>query len=82
MQSDPAAHSCNTEINWGAPLAAAPIPSAHPAEEQEAWLPPVAMVAEVADIPTAAVVACTQTSAGRGLAVDQTARDGTSMEHC
>ena len=68
--------------NLGAPPAAAPKSSAHSAEEQEAWLPPVAVVAEVADIPTAAVVACTQTGAGRGLAVAQTARDGTSVSCC
>ena len=68
--------------NLGTPPAAAPKSSAHSAEEQEAWLPPVAVVAEVADIPTVAVVACTQTGAGMGLAVVQTAQDGTSVGCC
>ena len=52
--------------NLGAPPAAGPKFSAHSAEEQEAWLPPMAVVAETADIPTAAVVACTPTGAGKG----------------
>ena len=68
--------------NLGAPPAAAPKSSAHSAEEQEAWLPPVAAVTEVADISTAVVVACTQTGAGRGLAVAQSARYGTSVGCC
>ena len=68
--------------NLGAPPAAAPKSSAHSAEEQEAWLPPVAVVAETADIPTAAVVACTPTGAGRGLAMAQTALYGTSVGCC
>ena len=42
----------------------------------------MAMVAEVAGIPTSVVVACTQTSAGMGLAVVQTAQDGTSVGCC
>ena len=42
----------------------------------------MAVVAEVADIPTAAVVACTQTGAEMGLAVAQTAEDGTSVGCC
>ena len=82
VQSVQAAHSCNMGTNLGAPLVAVPKSSAHSAEEQEAWLPPVAVVDEVADIPTATVVACTQTGAGRGLTVAQTARDGTSMGCC
>ena len=77
MQSDPAAHSCNTETNWGAPPAAAPIPSAHPAEEQEAWLSPVTMCTEGACISTAAMA-----GAERGLAVGPTALGGTSEEDC
>ena len=69
-------------INLGAPPDVASKSSTHSAEEQEVWLTPVAVVAEVADIPTAAVVACTQTGAGRGLAVAQTARYGTSVGCC
>ena len=42
----------------------------------------MAVVAEVADIPTTVVEACTQTSAGMGLTVVQTAQDGTSVGCC
>ena len=76
-QSVQAAHSCSTGINWGASPTAAPIPSAHSAEEQEAWLPPVAVVGEVADILTAAAA-----GAERGLAMGPTVPDGTSGERC
>ena len=59
------------DTNWDVPPAAAPRLSAQSAEEQKAWLPPVAAGTEVADSPTAAVVAWTQASAGRGLSVVQ-----------
>ena len=65
------------EINWGASPAAAPVPSAHPAEEQEAWLSPVTMCTEGACIPTAAV-----TDAEKGLSVGPTILGGTSEERC
>jgi len=68
--------------NLGAPPAAAPKFSAHSAEEQEAWLPPVAVVAETADIPTAAVVACTPSGAGKGLFVVQFGRGRISVGCC
>ena len=45
------------DTNWDVPPAAAPRLSAQSAEEQKAWLPPVAAGTEVADSPTAAVVA-------------------------
>ena len=69
-------------INLGTPPAAGRKSSAHPAEKQEAWLPPVVVVAAVADIPTTAVVACIPTGAGRDLAVAPTARYGTSVGCC
>ena len=55
MRNVQAAHSCSTGINWGASPAAAAIPSAHPAEEQEAWLSLVMMRTEGACIPPADV---------------------------
>ena len=51
--------SCSMGTNLGAPPPAAPKFFAHSAEEQEAWLPPAAAGTEVADSPTAAVVAWT-----------------------
>ena len=65
------------ETQWGAPPAAAPRPSAHSAEEQEARLSPVTECTEGACIPTAAAA-----GAERGLAVGPTAPYGTSVEHC
>ena len=77
MQNNQAAHSCNKETQWGAPPAAAPRPFAHSAEDQEAKWSPVTVCTEVADSSTAAVA-----GAEKGLAVDPTAPDGTSEEHC
>ena len=70
------------DTNWDVPPAVAPRLSAQSTEEQEAWLPPMAVVAETADIPTAAVVACTPTGAGKGLSVVQSGRGRISVGCC
>jgi len=60
VQSGQLANSYSMDTNWDAPPAAAPRLSAQSAEEQEAWLPPVAAGTEAADSPTTVVVAWTQ----------------------
>ena len=70
------------DTNWEVSPAAAPKLSTQSAKEQKAWLPPVAVGTEVADSPTAAVVAWTQAGVGRGLSMVQSTRDRISMGCC